>query len=731
MMGRFWQMISVGLVTLLVVGCAPQTAQVSPLPTIAPTATQSIALEDAEFVANLFLDSWQKQDFVTMYQTLSFQSQEATPYEQFVKFYTDAQNIITMKNVTYTPRSLYRESDRIVVFHYDALFTTNILGNFEDTGRDLRLTLDRASNRWQVAWSLGDIFPEMGNGAVLRFESSIPRRANIYDRNGDILADQNGVMVDVNVIPKDIPDITLCLNAIAEATDSTPADAQNKLSRGNSDWVINVGVLEPPRFTQYQTRLETACKATFAQKAIRRYPRGSLMPNILGHVGYPTEAEVPDLVRLGFNAETIIGRAGIERSWDSTLRGQPGGRLSLVAPSGTRLRILAETTSVIPESLWLTIDAEVQEYVLQVLGEAYLESAETWGQTSKGASAIVFDVNTGEILAMVSYPSYEGNALNPFPAVGRTVANDVLKNLAENPANPLLNRATQGIYPAGSVMKAIDALAVGDSNIYGLDKVYACSGVWQQENDRRFDWLAGGHGRVTIASALTQSCNPFFYQVGFDMNAIDPFLLPNYARRFGFGAVTGLRDLSEASGTIPDPDWIRINRGIPWTFSHSVSMAIGQGEVEVTPLQMVRFYAGIGHPEGTLYRPQLVLEKGILDARTFLATPEANGALNIRDDVLAFVRQGLCDVTTAQYGTASHIFRNSPLLSIGVCAKTGTAQASGSNPPHSWFTAYAPKNNPQIATVVMVENAGDGSAIAAPITRRILEWYFFIRAGSQ
>lgn len=716
--------LAIVILMVVLAGCAPSTANVAPLPTLAPTPTAAIALEDAQFVASLFLDAWQKQDFVTMYQRLAFASQEAIPFEQFKKLYQDAQNLMTLASLRITPVGLFRESERVVVFRYDVAFSTNILGEFSDSGRDLRLTLDRASNVWGVAWSLGDIFPEMGNGATLRFEASIPRRANIYDRNGDVLADQNGVVVEVNVIPQTLSDRAQCVAVLANALKTTPDNVQAKLNIGNPDWVIPVGVLEPPAFLEHEARLNADCKPTYTQRAIRRYPRGSLMPHLLGNVGYPTEAQVADLVRLGFNAETIIGQSGIERSWDETLRGKPGGRLALYAPNGTRLRVLAETTSVIPESVWLTIDASLQEYILRTFGEAYAQASESWAKTSPGGSAIVMNVNSGEILALVSYPTYEGNALNPFPAVGRVVADDVQAQIAQDARNPLLNRPTQGIYPAGSIMKSIDALAVADSGIFPLDYTYFCSGTWQEGNDRRFDWLAGGHGRMTIAGALANSCNPFFYEVGLRMDRIDPFLLPSYARRFGFGSVTGLRDVSEAAGTIPDPDWIRINRGLTWTFSNAVSMAIGQGEVDVTPLQMVRFYGAIANG-GTLYRPQIVQQKGILDQRTLLAIPEANGALDVRQDVLELVQKGLCAVTVESYGTASHIFRNSPLLNIGVCGKTGTAQTSGQRPPHSWFVAYAPREKPEIAIIVMIENAGDGSAIAAPMTKRILEWYFF------
>ena len=682
-------------------------------------------MEDPERAANVYLNAWARQDFVTMYQMLSYNSQQAIPYDDFQSVYQEAQNLTTMNTLSYVPVALMRESDRVVVFRYNLTFETNILGEFTDPNRDMRLLLDKDSNAWRLAWSLGDIFPEMGNGATLRFTPSIPRRANIYDRNGEILADQNGVIVQVNVIEEEVADLPSCLTALSTALNKPVADIQERFDRAGQNWVVDVGTLEPPDYLNNQTALESLCKATFSQKAIRRYLRGSLMPHILGNVGYPEPDELEALVRQGFDAETIIGKSGIERSWDETLRGKPGGRLALYGSNGALIRTLAEATSQIPESLWLTIDADLQEYLLRTLGEAYVDASDSWAIGSKGASAIVLDVNTGEILAMASYPTYDGNALNPFPAIGRTVANDIQTQVGTDPRNPLLNRPVQGIYPSGSVMKIIDAMAVADSGVFPMDYSYGCSGLWEYEGDVRTDWLAGGHGRVTIATALAQSCNPFFYEVGFRMNEVDPNLLPMYAKRFGLGAPTGLsQDLSEAAGTIPDPEWIRVNRGLTWTYSNAVNMAIGQGEVEVTPLQMTRLYAAVANG-GTLYRPQLVRETGVLDQRTFVAFPDANGDFDLNADVMALVKQGLCAVPTERYGTAAHIFKDSPLLNQGVCGKTGTAQAAGPVASHAWFMAYAPKDNPQIAVGVMVENSGEGSAVGAPLARRILEYYFF------
>lgn len=713
---------------LLVSACAPaprQSAVAQRMPTLIPSATAPIDMVGAQQRATEFLDAWMQQDMPAMYRLISFASQEAMPFELFQQRYEDVHNVMTLKALSVTPRTMLREANRLVVLSYDVTFETEILGTFSDELRELRIIFDPVANDWRIAWSMADIFVEMGEGATLRFESRIPSRANIYDRNGQVLADQNGIAVKVNVIKDKMPDQNACALLLAEVLGRDLDYVQGVFNRSGNNWVIDIGAIEPPRYEARHAELEQVCDATFERMAVRRYPRGSLAPHIIGNVGYPDPDEVDALIRAGFNPETIIGKSGIERTWDTVLRGTPGGRLIIVAPNGTRLRTLAEVQSVIPESIWLTIDADLQEYVLRAIGEAYVESAEYWGNVSMGGAAVIMNVFDGEVLAMASWPTFDGNALNPFPAIGREVANMVLDDLANNPRNPQLNRATLGTYPSGSTMKAVPAMAVLDSGIYTLQTTYVSTGRWSRGNDVRFDWLAGGHGRVDMGSALTHSCNTCFYEVGYVMNEIDPYLLPEYTRRFGLGVPTGIASVAEAIGTVPDPDWLMQTRRMTWGYSDAVNMAIGQGDIEVTPLQLARTYAAIANG-GDLYRPQLVRERGILNQRTFVAVPDVNGELGVSGEILSLMRRGLCDVTTQPYGTATHIFRFSPLQDIGVCAKTGTATAGArGRQPHSWFVAWAPRDNPEIIISILIENAGDGSAVAAPITRRILEYYFF------
>ena len=384
---------------------------------------------------------------------------------------------------------------------------------------------------------------------------------------------------------------------------------------------------------------------------------------------------------------------------------------------------MARTTSEPPESVWLTLDTDLQAAITKIFSDYYKAGKDGWAAASKGAAAVIIDVNTGAILAMVSYPTYDANVFAPFPSMGKVVSAQLIEQLQNDPNRPLLNRAAQGLYPLGSVMKTVSAVAVTNSGVYALDQKYTCTGVWNRDITR-YDWYAPGHGTQTLAQAITHSCNPYFYEVGYQMDQHDPYALPSYMRRAGFGAPTGLTDIEEEAGFIPDPDWKRRSLGIDWTFSDAVNIAIGQGEVQVTPLQVARWFAAIANG-GILYQPQLVEKAGILgEAPTFVNTPDAMADMNINPDVWGVLREGMCNVTRARDGTAEFQFRDYPdLQQIGVCGKTGTAQ-DDPRPTHAWFAAYAPMDKPQVAIAVVVENGGEGSGIAAPIVRDILRYYF-------
>lgn len=718
-----------GLILLtLAAACSPASEEsLAPLPTLASLNTPvEFDSEAAGRTALGFLDAWQRSDFDAMYNLLAFSSQEANPKDRFVALYQASQDQMTLQSLSYSPVTLYPQRAEVAIFNYNITFQTNLLGEFSDNDRNLQLIFDPRANDWRVAWTPGDIFAEMADGGRLRLEISPPSRANIYDHQDNILADQNGRVVVVQAVKQAISDWPTCLSLLAPAMLEDPADLQKIYDESSPDWLMELGTMEPTAYDQSHAQLEQACAAQFSSRPTRRYINGTIMPSIVGSVGYPDEADLPAVEAAGFNRDSILGKSGIEKSWDEKLRGHPGGRLLIVTTNGGVEREVARTASNPPESVWLTIDSDFQAAVMKIVRDAYNANKDGWGSTSKGAAAVVIDVNTGNILAIVSYPTYDANAFAPFPSMGKTAAEQMVTQLQSDPKRPLLNRPTQGTYPLGSVMKAVSTTAVADTGVYALDQRYTCVGIWTRDIQRG-DWLAGGHGTLTLPQALTQSCDPYFYEVGYQLNQFDPYALPSYARRMGLGVPTGLTDIAEATGLIIDPDWKKTNMGIDWTFSDAVNMSIGQGEFLVTPLQVARLFAAIANG-GTLYRPHLVSKSGILgEVPSFVSTPDPMTNFNIKPEVLETVRKGLCDVTTSRAGTAEYQFRDYPdLQRLGVCGKTGTAQDGPADAQsHAWFAAYAPRDNPQIAVVVIVENSGEGSGVAAPIVRDIMRYYFF------
>jgi penicillin-binding protein 2 len=724
------RVLIVAFVLFAVVGCRPasQTQSAVVIPTLAslPDGTP-LALADAEVVARNFLESWREFDYDTMYSLIAFSGQDATPHDEFVDLYQSSADTMTLQSLDYHGNTLGRNGD-VAVFNYDVTFQTRIVGDFTETNRDLQLIYDQRANDWRVAWSPGDFFPEMAQGGRLRLRPIIPPRANIYDRTGNVtLADQTGRVVVINVIREQIPDYPACLSALSTALNKPAADIQATLEERPANWLMDMGTVEAAVWESSHAQLEAVCAAQFEGLSVRHYNNGPVASNIVGYVGYPDEADISTIEAAGFEQDSILGRSGVEKSWDETLRGHPGGELSIVTPGGDVLREITTRRSDPPQSVWLTIDADLQAGVEQILADAYTQAADTWAKTSPGASVVMMNIHTGEILAMVTYPTFDNNAFTPFPVMGQDAAAAMVAQVQADPRHPQLNRPTLGAYPLGSVMKLVSSTAVADSGVYALDERFTCTGIWSRDIVRH-DWLAGGHGTITLPQAITRSCNPFFYEVGYRLASVDPYILPGYARQYGFGSATGIGDIAEADGLIVDPDWWRTNIGSEWNFSEEVNMAIGQGYLQVTPLQVVRMVATIAN-NGTLYRPQLVKQVGLLgEAPSYVAAPEVVHELTVRPEVFDMVRGGMCDVTTTPLGTAEFVFRDSQLQTIGICGKTGTAQAPPSPITHAWFASYSPREDPQIALIVMVENGGEGSGVAAPLARKIWEYYYFGRS---
>ncbi|MBZ0276704.1 MAG: hypothetical protein K8I60_11190, partial [Anaerolineae bacterium] len=358
--------------------CRPSQPLAEPLPTLAVLpVTPANDLTDAQRVAQAFMEAWRTNDLETMYSLLTFASREATPFDLFSQAYRSVNETMTFESLDYIGTTLYRERTDVAVFGYDMTFNTNLLGSFTDTDRQLRLVVDQTVNDWRVAWTPGNIFPEMQSGARLSREISPPSRANIYDSHDQILADQNGRIVGISAVKQEIPNWNACLNYLSPAVQKDVPALQKIYDESSSDWLMALGTIEPATWEQSHTQLEEACSARFTSQATRRYMDGTLAPHILGYVGYPTEEELPDVLAAGFNQDSILGQSGIEASWDATLRGHPGVRLLLTTQRGDVLRELARSAPQPSESVWLTIDSDLQAAAERIIAAAYANAQDS------------------------------------------------------------------------------------------------------------------------------------------------------------------------------------------------------------------------------------------------------------------------------------------------------------------------------------------------------------------
>ncbi len=471
---------------------------------------------------------------------------------------------------------------------------------------------------------------------------------------------------------------------------------------------------------------------------VREYLYGELTGHLLGYVG-PIPAEQFDRYQAqGYDLTDEIGLAGLETEYEEWLHGIKGLENIEVDVTGRKIRTVSQDIKARPgHNLRLSIDIGLQEATTKALQEKMDEV-----QSNQGV-AIAMNPQTGEILAMVSLPSFDNNIFSG----GITVRE--LSLLSEDPWTPLVNHAIAGLYPPGSTFKIIPAAGALQERTVFPDTTFFDEGVLYLPN--RFEpdnpdlaqpfycWLRTGHGKVNMLSGLAYSCDVYFYQVGggyepAEYEGLGPDRMGKYAEMFGLGEPTGIDLPGEVSGLVPNKKWKRINYAETWLTGDTYNMSIGQGFVLVTPLQLLNATAAIANG-GTLYRPYLVKE--VLDADGNVVKVNESQVvrqLEVDPEHIRLIQQGLQAVIQWEAGTAHETFDVPGIIASG---KTGTAEFCDEYPQcldsegrvktsHAWFTSYAPSHNPEIATVVFVYGGGEGSQVAVPVTNKILRYYFGI-----
>ena len=692
-----------------------------------PTPTAVSITEDATGIGTAFLRAWEGRDYLAMYSLLSPQSQALVDSQSFTEKYSEAMQTATINTIHARPIGSVQEGNG-AEFAVQVTFDTAIIGSFT---RDYTIPLVYSGNRWGIVWDEGLILPELSGGNRLHMDARVPARANIYDSDGLALAYQ-GTAIALSIIPGEIQDEPGLLTLLSQLLNESPEDIQARYADYQPDWLAPIGDISEETMQAYFDQLQPFIGNGLAppeSRLTRLYVESGIAPHVVGYMGAIPAEELEDYLALGYQPGDYVGLAGLEGWGEAYLSGTRGGTLTVVDANGVYVTTIQEKEPKQARSIYTTIDREFQMAVEQTLAEAI--------NTLPGVNAgsiVALDVNTGAVLAMASYPTYNPAIFDRVRAESQAQLSAVLND----PGRPLVNRTTQAAYPSGSTFKIVTMAAGLNSGLYNPDSLYTSTGTWNRLGDEliKRDWRTGGHGTVTLIQALTVSCNSCFYDVGFNLDAFDANFFPDTAKQFGLGQPTGIVGVAETSGTIPSPEWKLQTVGDGWSRGDAVNMAIGQGFVQVTPLQMGTIIAAVANG-GTIYRPTLIDHIGAGGGAPEEPWPiHENGKLPLSPENLASIKEGLWQVANNQnIGTAAFQFVDLP---VPVAGKTGTAEDPPRN-SHAWFVGYAPAvpytaadgatiEAPQLAFVVMIENAGEGSAVAAPIFRRLIEIYYGITA---
>ncbi|MEA3308868.1 MAG: penicillin-binding protein 2 [Chloroflexota bacterium] len=696
MKSRFWSIVLLGA---LLVGCGspppPAPTATAPLPTAAPT----MGFAAPKSVGAAFLAAWEAADYARMYSLLAPSLQTGLSAADFEQAYHTALESSTTLTVTARPQQLTLEDDQAWII-FETTWETALFGNLQSSNQ---LRLKHEQGQWWLNWQRSTIWPELAEGNNFVLEYQVPPRANIYARDGTGLAIPSSI-VTVGVIPGEIQDETVLLSTLAPILGMPSEEIQAEYAGQPANWFIPISDISGEESLAYDEALNLP-GIERRESPGRLYPLAGVGSHVVGWVS-PIPADAAAAYRqMGYRRDAKVGIAGLEAWGEDILAGKNGGRLYLVDSAGNYLQGLAEQRPIQGRALYTTLDREWQQQLEQLLG-------------NQPGAVVAMDVQSGALRALVSGPGFDNNIfVRPTDAWQRQA-------ILTDPTRPLLNRATQGTYPLGSVFKIVTMAAGLESGNAVSTTPFYCPGHWDGLGiaNRKSCWLTSGHGNINLKQGLIASCDIVFYELGKILDYADPEILPTYGGAFGFGKVTGLPELAEAEGLLPNPEWKQATYSEGWATGDTVNLAIGQGFLLVTPLQVAQMLAAVANG-GTLYRPYLVAQIGANSTHPEQITaPQAVGQLPLSTDHLTLIQEALWDVTRTPAGTASHRFQE---LAIPVAGKTGTAQAPGETAlPHAWFAGYFPADEPEIALVVMVANSGEGSAIAAPLFRQIVEAYY-------
>ncbi|WP_045226657.1 penicillin-binding protein 2 [Methyloterricola oryzae] len=543
-----------------------------------------------------------------------------------------------------------------------------------------------------------------------------PTRGMIFDRNGEVLAD-NYPTYSLELIPEQVPDMGATLAELKKLLNIT----DEEIARFNSlrtRHKIFEGVplrlqLSEEEIARFAVKMPYFPGVEIHARLLRAYPYGELTAHVVGYVGRISEAELQTLDPSVYSGTFHIGKNGVEKTYESLLHGKTGYEELETNVQGRSINVIGQNEPLSGADLHLTLDIKLQKTAFDALQDF-------------NGSVVAIEPDTGNVLVLASKPSFDPN---PFV---QGIKRDAYEALQSSPSRPLYNRALRGVYPPGSTVKPFMALAGLTLGQFSPGHHVYCPGFYRlsgSEHKYR-DWRKGGHGTVDMRYAIVQSCDVYFYDLAQHLGIER---MHDYMTQFGFGQKTGIDLDGERNGLYPSLEWKKRHRRQPWFPGETLIAGIGQGYVQVTPVQLARAVATLAS-KGRVVQPRVV---GTIKSPTNDASPYPRGAaerISIDPAHWRTVVDAMVDVVHSQAGTAKGI---APGLSYHVAGKTGTAQVftvrqdqdykkmhvKETLKDHAWFIAFAPAEDPRIAVAVLAENGGHGGSVAAPIARAVIEQY--------
>ena len=576
------------------------------------------------------------------------------------------------------------------------------------------------ANIYQLQIVNFDTYQTRSNGNRIKLLPLPPTRGLIYDRYGKLLA-ENLTFFGLYIVPEKTENLDRTLDELRYIVGLTDNDIEN-FKKARRRGTRYTPLLLKPNLTEEQIARFAVSGYQYPSLDVRPYFKryylyGEIMTHILGYVGKINDKDVERLKKdekfANYSGSNDMGKLGIERYYEDALHGTTGFEEVEINNRGKVIRKLREQPSVAGKSIYLTIDLELQRYITDLLA----------GQ--KGA-IVVLDPKDSGVLAMVSTPSYDNNLFVDG------ISSEDYKRLLNDPARPLYSRATQGVYPPASTVKPFIAVAAQTENVISQNTTIFDPGYWVLPNTtKRFrDWKKSGHGYTDLNKAITESSDTYFYQVAHSMG-IDS--LSDWMKRFGFGMPTGIEIQEETAANMPTREWKQKRYKRPWVLGDTISVGIGQGYWTATPLQVAKATAVLVN-NGKVNTPHLMKAIEVSTLKPYedpLLYPDITEAKQSYWDA---AKRGMYNVVNSVLGTGRKAFAGA---NYRVAGKSGTAQvfslkenekynAAGLKKElhdHAWFTAYAPYENPRLVVTVILENAGGGSSNAAPLARKVMDYY--------